>query len=44
MGEAIEVIREIFTPKESGIKVNPQRNLFSSPAEEYFTPKKARQE
>ena len=38
--QAIEVIREIFTPKETGIKVNPQRNLFSSPAEEYFTPRK----
>jgi hypothetical protein len=38
-GEAIEVIWEIFTPKETGIKVNPQRNLFPSPAGEYFTPK-----
>ena len=33
-GEAIEVIREIFTPKETGIKVNLQRKLFPSPAEE----------
>jgi hypothetical protein len=39
-GEAMEVIREIFTPKETGFKVNLQRQLFSSPAEEYFTPKK----
>jgi hypothetical protein len=39
-GEAIEVIREIFTPKKTGIKVNLQRQLFPSPAEEYFTPKK----
>ena len=39
-GEAMEVIRKIFTPKETGIKVNPQRNLFPSPAEEYFTPRK----
>ena len=38
--EAIEVISEIFTPKETGIKVNPQRILFPLPAEEYFTPKK----
>ena len=39
-GEAIELIREIFTPKETGTKVNPQRKLFPSPAEEYFTPSK----
>ena len=39
-GQTIEVIREIFTPKETGIKVNPQRNLFPSPAEEYFNPTK----
>jgi hypothetical protein len=39
-GEAIEVIRKIFTSKETGIKVNPQRKLFPSPAKEYFTPKK----
>jgi len=38
--QAIEVIREIFTQKETGIKVNPQRNFFPSPAEEYFTPTK----
>ena len=38
--EAIELIREIFTPKETGTKVNPQRKLFPSPAEEYFTPSK----
>jgi hypothetical protein len=39
-GEAIKVIREIFTPKVTGYKVNLQQKLFSSPAEEYFTPKK----
>ena len=33
-GEAIEVIREIFTPKETGIKVNLQRKLFPLPVEE----------
>jgi hypothetical protein len=36
-----EVIREIFTPKETRTKVNnPHKQLFPSPAEEYFTPKK----
>jgi hypothetical protein len=39
-GEAMEVIREILTPKKTGIKVNLQKKLFPSPAEEYFTPKK----
>ena len=39
-GQAIEVIREIFTPKETGIKVNTQRNSFPSSAEECFTPRK----
>jgi hypothetical protein len=39
-GEAIEVIRKIFTPKEAGTKVNLQRKLFPSPTEEYFTPTK----
>jgi hypothetical protein len=39
-GEEMEVKREIFTPKETGIKVNLQRQLFLSPAEEYFTPTK----
>jgi hypothetical protein len=39
-GEAMEVIREIFTPKETGFKINPQTQLFTSPVEEYFTPKK----
>ena len=39
-GEAIELIREIFTPKETGTKINPQRKLFPSPAEKYFTPTK----
>jgi hypothetical protein len=39
-GETIEVIREIFTPKETGIKVNLQQKLFPSPAEKYFTPTK----
>ena len=39
-GEAIEVIREIFTLKETGTKINPQRKLFPLPAEEYFTPQK----
>ena len=39
-GEAIELIREIFRPKETETKINPQRKLFPSPAEEYFTPTK----
>ena len=40
--EAIEVIREIFTPKETGIKVNPQRKLFPSPAAEERKERKKR--
>ena len=39
-GEAIELIREIFTSKEIGSKINLQRKLFPSTAEEYFTPTK----
>ena len=38
-GEAINIIRETITPKETGIKVNPNKHLFSSPAEECFTPR-----
>ena len=39
-GNAIDEIREIFMPKETGVTVAPNKQLVTSPSEEYFTPSK----
>ena len=39
-GNEIDEIREIFMPKETGVTVATNKQIFTSPSDEYFTPSK----